>query len=209
MEARVRLAEALPAARSGSARFSLLPALAPSRSIGGRGQFAGRRALPPADNKCCAVWSARWSDSCDGEVCRWVEASPRTGTSRGRAMDPSQGNRLQHRRHQRSLPQHVLCMPGCSRRLRLTCCWMVSTFSFVDSFMPIRHLHIVWKLSTGCARWLACARAYLSRCPRASRDLLPCRMVARPVHGLKTPMPCIQKARALCQSEYAVSLIHQ
>jgi len=49
---------------------------------------------------------------------------------------------------------------------------MVSTFSFVDSFMPVRHLHIVWKLSTGCARWLACVCAYLSRCPRASRDLL-------------------------------------
>jgi hypothetical protein len=98
-----------------------LPALAPSRSIGGRGQISWRRALPPADNNCSAVWMARWRDSCNSEVCRWLEASPRTATSGGRAMDPSQGNTLQHRRHERSLPQHALCMPGCSRRLRLAC----------------------------------------------------------------------------------------
>ena len=89
MEARVSLAEALSAARSGGARITLLPALVPSRSIGGHGQFAWRQVPPPADNKCRAVWTAWWSDLCNSEVVP-VAGGNSAHCNVGRARDGSQ-----------------------------------------------------------------------------------------------------------------------
>ena len=109
--ARVGLAGTHGSAESGAARQLMVPSMAPSGSIGGCGQHAGRRALPPLNIKCSTVWHSiptavaktRW----------WPRLhEPLPGlTSGGRAMIPYQGSALQHRRRQWSLPAHVHRMP--------------------------------------------------------------------------------------------------
>ena len=143
--ARAGLAGTHGSAEIGTARQLMMSSMAPIGSIGGRGQHAGRRALPPLDIKCSTV---RHSLPAAVAKARWwplLHASLPALTSGGRAIVPSEGNNLQHRRHQRPLPQHVLCMPGCSGRLRLTLCWMVSTFSFVDSYGYDGAVKSLWK----------------------------------------------------------------
>jgi hypothetical protein len=164
--------------------------MAPSGSIGGCGQHAGRRALPPLDIKCSTVWhsfptavaKARW----------WprLHASPPGLTSGGRAMIPYQGSALQHRRRQWSLPAHVHRMPGCSRRLRMTHCWMISTSSFVESVDCDRAVKSLWKLWMSSFRWNACEHAYLSRCARDSSE--------------DAPVPNAGPSRSWCQNACAV-----
>ena len=150
MEARVGLVEALFAARGGSARINLLPALVPSRSIGGRGQFGWRRALPPPEEKGSTVWLAFGSALAKARRWQVVTASLPALTAGGRAMQPVSRAPLQRQRRQCSLPPHLLYMPADSRRLCSTCHQMVCNFAFVDASTSNGHPHIVWMLSASC-----------------------------------------------------------
>ena len=116
-----------------------------------------------------------WSDICKQR--RWwqvVKSFPRALTAGGRAMEPAVSRAAAASKtpmvSAAACPLHARVFQAFA--LGVSHGWSAPLHSSMP-FMPIGHPHIVWKLSASCTRWLACARAYSSRCPRAFREAAP------------------------------------
>ena len=70
-----------------------------------------------------------------------------------------------------SLPQHVLCMSGCSRRLHSVCHQDGLTFAFVRRFSCEHAVKCRWKLWSSSVRCTPCALARSARSTRATREI--------------------------------------
>ena len=126
-------------------------------------------------------------------------------TPGGRAMDPACRMALRHQRHHFFLPAQQLCMPvGCERVLHAA----HSDAQLHRSLRCVGVLAASWirRKALGEARAMDRLRQRVSEEGRVR--LCMNRTRVGPVHVVKMHVPCIQSARALCQNEYAVSLIH-
>ena len=143
---------------------------------------------------------------------RWWQAvlpSPPACTAGGPAMDPASRPELQHPIHHWSLPQHVVCMPMCSRRLH--------SASRVDDLQHrIRgRLHFC---STAAYRLEALDKLNpMDRTQAREKRVITrasCEVAFASVAAWSRSWcqnACVlssQNARTLSKSEYAVSLVH-